>query len=88
MKLYVGNLCYSMTETELDALFSPHGEVLKVNIIRAHYTRQSKGFGYVQMADRQEGCIAMETLHGAEFNERLLVVKEARPRDERFGLPW
>lgn len=88
MKLYVGNLCYTMTEIGLDALFSPHGRILKVNVIRAHYTRQSKCFGYVQMEDRKEGLIAMRTLDGSSVNDRLLVVKEARPRDERFGLPW
>ena len=88
MKLYVGNLTYTMTETDLRALFSPHGLVLKVNLISDHFTRQSKCFGYIQMADRKEGCRALQTLHGTTVNDRLLVVKEARPRDERFGLPW
>lgn len=88
MNLYVGNLCHTMTETALGALFSPHGSVLKVNLISDHFTRQSKCFGYVQMADRKEGCSAMRTLHGTRINDRLLVVKEARPRDERSGLPW
>ena len=88
MKLYVGNLSYTMTETDLDALFSPHGSVLKVNLISDHFTRQSKCFGYVQMADKKEGCSAMQALHGTRVNDRLLVVKEARPRDERDGLPW
>ena len=88
MKLYVGNLCHTMTEIDLGVLFSPHGSVLKVNLISDHFTRQSKCFGYVQMADRKEGSIAMEVLHGTRINDRLLVVKEARLRDERSGLPW
>ena len=88
MKIYVGNLCHSMTETDLGDLFSPHGSVMKINVIRDHYTRQSKCFGYVQMEDRKEGRSAMLNLHGAKINDRLLVVKEARPRDERDGLPW
>jgi len=88
MKIYVGNLCHTMTEIDLGALFRPHGSVLKVNVIRDHYTRQSKCFGYVQMTDKKEGCIAMRALDGTRFNDRLLVVKEARPRDEREGSPW
>ena len=88
MKLYVGNLSHTMTEVELRALFSPHGAVLKVNLISDHFTRQSKCFGYVQMADNSEACNAIQTLDGTRINDRLLVVREARPRDERFGLPW
>ncbi|MGV1099138.1 RNA recognition motif domain-containing protein [Thiovibrio sp. JS02] len=88
MKLYVGNLCYTMTERELRALFSRHGSVQKVNLISDLFTRQSKCFGYVQMANRTEGDTAMQTLHGTMINDRLLVVKEARPRDDRFGHPW
>ncbi len=79
MKLYVGNLSYTMTETELGSLFTPHGSILKVNLISDHYTRQSKCFGYVQMANREEAAIAMRALHGAKVNDRLLVVKEHGP---------
>lgn len=88
MKLYVGNLSYTMTEIDLHTLFSPHGSVLKVNLISDHYTRQSKCFGYVQMANKKEACNAIEALHGTNINDRLLVVKEARPRDQRDGLLW
>lgn len=88
MKLYVGNLSYTMTENDLNTLFSPHGSVLKVNLISDHFTRQSKCFAYVQMADKKEGCKAMQALHGTSINDRLLVVKEARPRDQRDGLLW
>ncbi len=78
MKLYVGNLHYSMTEIELGKLFSPYGSVLKVNLISDHYTRQSKCFGYVQMADSKEGYSAIQDLHGTRINnDRFLVVKEA-----------
>ncbi len=84
MRIYVGNLCYTMTEIDLRTLFSPHGLVQKVNLISDHYTRQSKCFGYVQMDDRKEGCSAILALNGKEINDRPLVVKEARPRDERY----
>ncbi len=88
MILYVGNLSYTMTETDLSALFRPHGSVLKVNLVSDYFTRQSKCFGYVEMPDRKEGAVAMGALHGAKIQDRLLVVKEARPRDERSSLPW
>jgi RNA recognition motif-containing protein len=88
MKLYVGNLSHTITETDLGALFSPHGSIEKINVIRDHYTRQSKCFGYVQMADNKEGRTAMRILHGTKMNDRLLIIKEARSRDERDGLPW
>ena len=88
MELYVGNLCYNMTETDLGGLFRLHGSVVKVNISRDYLTRQSKCFGYVQMSDRKEGSSAMLALHGTRLNARLLVVKEARSRDERRGQPW
>ena len=88
MKLYVGNIYHTITETELNKLFRLHGSVLKVNIIRDHSTRQSKCFGYVQMADKKEGHEAIQVLHDTLLHDRFLVVKEARPRDERRGHPW
>jgi len=89
MELYVGNLYHTMTGTALGDLFSPHGPVLNVNLIKDHFTRQSKCFGYVQhMADRKDWYSAMLLLHGTIINDRPLVVKEARSRDERRGLPW
>jgi len=88
LKLYVGNLCHTMTEIELRALFSLHGAVRKVNLISDLFTRQSKCFAYVQMADRSEGDAARQTLHGSMLNDRHLVVREARPRDDRFGKRW
>lgn len=88
MKLYVGNLIYTMTDFELEALFSAHGSVVSVNIINDHFTRQSKCFGYVKMLNRADGHDAITTLHGKNINNRPLVVKEARPRDEREGQGW
>jgi RNA recognition motif-containing protein len=88
MKLYVGNLCHTATETDLNNLLSPHGSVLKVNLIRDHFTRQSKCFGYVQMSKEAEGNNAIRALHGTKLHDRLLVIKEARTRNERRGHPW
>lgn len=88
MKLYVGNLTYSMTELELEELFSSHGLVKSVNIITDHFTRQSKCFGYVEMHCKKEAANALEKLHGQPFNQQVLVVRKARSRDERQGQRW
>lgn len=88
MKLYVGNLVYNMTESDLKDLFSPYGMVVCVNIITDHYTRHSKCFGYVTMATQGESNKAVASLNGRKINKRSLVVKQARPRDERFGHGW
>ncbi len=88
MKLYVGNLTHTMTEPDLKELFSCHGLVTKAQIITDHFTRQSKCFGYVEMLSSKEATAALEMLHGKAVNERSLVVKQARSRDERQGRPW
>jgi len=88
MLLYVGNLSHTITETDLDILFSSYGLILEVNLISDYFTRQSKGFGYVHMADEDEGHEAIRALHGTMHQDRLLVIKKARSRDERRGHPW
>lgn len=88
MQIYVGNLIYTMTDSELGKLFSSHGSVISARIINDHFTRQSKCFGYVEMLNSKDGHQAMKTLHGKKISNRLLIVKEARPRDERQGHGW
>ena len=88
MKLYVGNLSHTITETDLNNLFTLHGSVLKLNLIRDQFTRQSKCFGYVQMANEEEGIQAINALHGTMLQDRSLVIKEARSRDERRVQLW
>ncbi len=88
MILYVGNLHYNMTERALGDLFSSHGSVTKVNLISDHFTRQSKCFGYVEMKHNSEGASAIDALHGTRINKQPLIVKKARPRDQRDSLPW
>ncbi len=88
MELYVGNLIYTMTDSELRTLFSTHGSVVSARIINDHFTRQSKCFGYVEMLHRKDGHQAMKKLDGTNINNRLLIVKEARSRGERQGQGW
>jgi len=87
LKLYVGNLCHSVTEAKLTELFSCFGVVKRAFIIKDHHTRQSKNFGYIEMSSG-DGHDALAGMDGQAVNQRLLVVKEARPRDERLGLGW
>ncbi|MBW2466977.1 MAG: RNA-binding protein [Deltaproteobacteria bacterium] len=88
MKLYVGNLCHTITETDLSNLFKLHGSVLKLNLIRDQFTRQSKCFGYVHMANEDEGIKALHALDGTMFQDRPLVIREARSKEERRGQLW
>jgi RNA recognition motif-containing protein len=83
MKLYVGNLPYSMTDADLQDLFSQHGTVQSVQIIIDRDTGRSKGFGFVEMGSSEEAQAAIAALHDKEINGRKLTVNEARPREER-----
>src|SRR5262245_35296759 len=85
MKLYVGNLPYSMTDSDLQTLFEQHGTVQSAQIIVDRDTGRSKGFGFVEMGTSQEGQTAIQALHDQEINGRKLTVNEARPREDRGG---
>ena len=85
MNLYVGNLPYKISESELQGLFSPFGEVTSAKIIKDNYTGQSKGFGFVEMPDNTEGEAAMKDLNGKPVQGRELIVNEARPQKKRPG---
>ncbi len=82
MKIYVGNLPYSVTDDELRQAFEEFGSVDSVDIIKDRYTGESKGFGFIEMADRDEAHKAIEGLNGKEFQGRPVTVNEARPRGE------
>lgn len=83
MKLYVGNIDYTVTESELNELFSQFGEVCGVKIITDKYSGRSKGFGFVEMSTRSEGHQAMETLNGKMVHNRQIVVNEAKPQTKK-----
>jgi len=84
-KLYVGNLAYKATNEDLNELFSQAGAVESVNIITDKYSGQSKGFGFVEMANDDEAQKAIEMFNGTSFMERNLTVNEARPQVRREG---
>lgn len=82
-KLYVGGLAYSVTEAELQALFAEQGNVVSAVIIKDRDSGQSKGFGFVEMADDAEAAKAISTLNGKDLSGRIIVVNEARPQVDR-----
>ena len=83
MKLYVGNLAYSMTDSDLETLFAQYGTVQSAQVIMNRDTGRSKGFGFVELSSAQEGQAAIQALHDQEVNGRKLTVNEARPREDR-----
>jgi len=83
MKMYVGNLAYSVTDTMLRDSFSQYGEVSQVTVISDKFTGQSKGFGFVEMPDAGEANNAMNALNETELAGRKIKVNEARPQTER-----
>ena len=84
-KLYVGNLSYETTSSDLQTLFEPHGAVSSAEVIQDRETGRSKGFGFVQMGTDEEAQKAISALSGQEHAGRALTVNEAKPREERSG---
>jgi RNA recognition motif-containing protein len=82
-KLYVGNLSYNMTEDDLRETFGKIGEVLSAKIIMDNETGRSKGFGFVEMANDEDGDKAIASLNGTSVLDRTITVNEARPQKER-----
>ncbi len=83
-QLYVGNLSFDVTETELRDMLSQHGPVNEINVIMDKITGRPRGFAFVTM-NTPEGNSAVLGLNGKEWKGRKLTVNEARPREERSG---
>lgn len=83
MKIYVGNLPYTLTEDDLKSAFSEFGEVSSASIIMDKMSGQSKGFGFVEMPDDSEADQAIKALNESALNGRNIKVNQARPRGER-----
>ncbi len=84
-KLYVGNLPYSVGDSDLQRMFEPHGTVQSAQVIMDRDTGRSKGFGFVEMGSDQEAQAAIAALNGNEVEGRSLTVNEARPKTEGGG---
>jgi RNA recognition motif-containing protein len=84
MKIYVGSLSYKATEEDLKKEFEGFGQVESVNIIKDRYSGESRGFGFVEMPNKDEAQSAIEGLNGRELKGRKISVNEARPRSEGY----
>jgi RNA recognition motif-containing protein len=85
MKLYVGNLSFQTSSTDLQDLFSQAGTVESASVVEDRDTGRSRGFGFVEMSSREEGEAAIQQLNGKEVGGRALNVNEAKPREDRGG---
>ncbi len=82
-KLYVGNLSYRVSSSDLEQIFSQYGSVQSAEVISDRDTGRSKGFGFVEMSSDAEARAAIDALHDQEHEGRRLTVNEARPREPR-----
>ena len=85
MNIYVGNLSYNATEEDLKEAFGAYGTVVSVTIVKDKFTGNSRGFGFVEMSDDEEGKKAVSELNEKEIAGRALKVNEARPRESNNG---
>ncbi len=83
INIYVGNLTFTTTDTDLEDLFSQFGQINRAAIITDRETGRSRGFGFVEMENEEEGKTAIEKLNETDFEGRQLTVNEARPRAPR-----
>ncbi|MEP6920659.1 MAG: RNA-binding protein [bacterium] len=82
-KLYVGNLSFSTSSDDLQQLFAQVGAVESATVVEDRETGRSRGFGFVEMASKEDGEKAIEQFNGSDLNGRNLTVNEARPREDR-----
>ena len=80
MNIYVGNLSYRTTENELTQLFASYGQVDSAKIITDRDSGQSKGFGFIEMANKADGEKAIAELNGRTLGDRQIKVNESKPR--------
>jgi len=83
--IFVGNLSFNTSEDELRQIFEPFGQVERVSILTDRDTGRSRGFGFVEMANDEEGEKAIAGLNGSQVGGRTINVNEARPKAERAG---
>jgi len=85
VKLYVGNISFTITEADLQHIFEQFGSVTEIKIVTDRETGQPRGFAFVTLGNDAEGRAAIKSLDGKEFGGRPLKVSEARPKEDRHG---
>ena len=81
MRIYVGNLSFDTTESDLQKAFEAHGSVDSANLVSDRDSGRSRGFGFVEMSNNSEAEAAIQALNGQDLQGRSLTVNEARPRE-------
>lgn len=81
-KLYVGNLPYDISKSDIESIFNEFGEIASINIITDQYTGKAKGFGFVEMVNSDDAQNAQQGLDGKEFRERNLRINFAMDRND------
>jgi len=84
MNIYVGNLDYEVSKTDLEEVFEEYGKVSSSSVIIDKFSGRSKGFGFVTMENQDEATKAISELNGATFENREIVVNEAKPKRENY----
>jgi len=82
-KLFVGKLSFNTTDDSLQALFAEYGKVISARVATDRETNQPRGFGFVEMEDQEDAQKAINALDGKAFEDRIIVVNVARPREDR-----
>ena len=85
MNLYISNLSYSVTDADWRVLFADYGEILSAKVITDRETGRSRGFGFVELQDDELAKKAIEELNQATYEEKVINISEARPREDRGG---
>ena len=83
MNLYISNLSYNITDADLKELFAEYGEIVSAKVIMDKETGRSRGFGFVELSDDELAKKAIEELNQASYDEKIINVTEARPREDR-----
>ena len=83
MNIYISNLSFKVEDNDLRQLFEEYGEVSSAKVITDRYTGRSRGFGFVEMPDKDASLKAIEELNQAEYDGKVITVNEARPREEK-----
>jgi RNA recognition motif-containing protein len=85
IKIYVGNLSFDSSEADLKGLFATYGEVESAKVIVDQFTNRSRGFGFIEMSNREEGLKAIQGLDSKDLGGRTLKVNEAKPKTDSRG---
>ena len=85
LNIYVGNLSFEVGDSELEGLFAQYGEIQRATVVTDRDTGRSRGFGFVETRNDNDGRAAIEALNGQEFSGRHITVNEAKPRAARTG---